>query len=567
MPDTPYPSNARWAERESALSWLAFVALCQLPLLAGAYALLSPPAVLSTEMTWDLLFNLSGAWHLASGHVQHVDFHEAVGQLNFRLTALGFALVGPSPKAMLVGSVLLAAPVSLCATLVAGRRLPPVAAFVFVTFVTLLMLMPANIGEPPTAFSFAMSYNRYGWSIFSVIALILFLRPLDYRRGEIAEAVAVLVLGVALFHLKITYYVAALGTLGAALVLSTHVRRSAMLWAGLTIALAAYAVLPHNWLYLADLYEAAQAGQIRKGRLLLATKLLTHPIEFAPYIAAVGVAAWMWLTRQASVAFPCAVAFLIVTGICLLSQNAQVHGLPIGIAVVFLFYGRLAGLRDARQRVLLAALLVLPLASIGGAALSLGAYWVRASDPELHVVRGTQLAGLAVPLQEDVISAFREPSGNSGLLNRARTAPTRGNELTSTEYVASIEDAALLFEGQRTDGIVVFDQINPLSFTLGGRPPRGGNLWSDHMIAVRPAREALQDAEHVLVPKFPTFGRWTEKTLDTYGGYIRDHFSHRTESAFWIRFSRNAPTPESPLLVGPGRKEPPRAVPASLSTR
>jgi hypothetical protein len=48
-------------------------------------------------MTWDLLFNLAGAWHLRFGHVPHVDFHEPVGQLNFLLTEAGFLLVGPSP--------------------------------------------------------------------------------------------------------------------------------------------------------------------------------------------------------------------------------------------------------------------------------------------------------------------------------------------------------------------------------------------------------------------------------------------------------------------------------------
>lgn len=552
LPYVPDSLSIRWAEPETpVLPWIAFVALCQIPLIGGAFALLFPPAVVSTEMTWDLLFNLSGAWHLTAGHVQHVDFHEAVGQLNFVLTALGFSLVGPSPKAMLVGSVLLTLPVSLCATFAAGRRLPPVAAFVFVTFVTLLMLMPANVGDPPTAFSFAMSYNRYGWSIFCVIALILFLKSVDGRRGEVPEALTVLLFTIALYHLKITYYVAALGTLVAALLLSRHVRNSAWLWAGITAASAAYAAMPHNWPYLADLYSAAQSGQIRKGRLLLATKLLTHPIELAPYVSAIAVASWLYLTRQASVAFPCAVAFLIVTGICLLSQNAQVHGLPIGIAVVFLLYARIANHRDHRHKLLLGALLIIPLASIGSSALSLGAYWARATGTDLHFVRTTQLKGLAVPLQDNVLAAFGNPTNTHGLLNRARTAPTRGHELTSTEYVTTIEDAAMLFEGQNTDGIVVLDQINPLSFSLNGRPPRGGNLWSDHMIAVRPAREVFHDAEHVLVPKFPTFGRWTERITERYGDHIRQHFPHTSESAFWIRHSRKPVVEDTPLVAGP----------------
>src|SRR6185437_2837070 len=64
----------------------AKVLLLAAPIVAAAmWALLSPPVVLSREMTWDLLFNLAGAWHVHLGHVAHVDFHEPVGQLNFLL--------------------------------------------------------------------------------------------------------------------------------------------------------------------------------------------------------------------------------------------------------------------------------------------------------------------------------------------------------------------------------------------------------------------------------------------------------------------------------------------------
>ena len=40
--------------------------LSGLPVLAAAWAVLSPPVMLSKAMTQDLLFNLSGAWHFYS---------------------------------------------------------------------------------------------------------------------------------------------------------------------------------------------------------------------------------------------------------------------------------------------------------------------------------------------------------------------------------------------------------------------------------------------------------------------------------------------------------------------
>jgi hypothetical protein len=75
-------------------------------------------------MTWDFVYNLSGAWHLLYGHVAHVDFHEPVDQLNFILTLLGFELVGPTPFAFLVGVAIVTAGVFASASLAALRRLP-----------------------------------------------------------------------------------------------------------------------------------------------------------------------------------------------------------------------------------------------------------------------------------------------------------------------------------------------------------------------------------------------------------------------------------------------------------
>src|SRR5882757_4222325 len=151
--------------------------LAGVPVLVALWALLSPGLVLSHEMTWDFLYNLSGAWHLLYGHVAHVDFHEPVGQLNFILTLLGFELVGPTPFAFLVGVAIVTAGVFASASLAALRRLPVLPAALFVIFASLLVLMPANVGDKPNAYSFAMSYNRYGWSLLSILALILFVPP------------------------------------------------------------------------------------------------------------------------------------------------------------------------------------------------------------------------------------------------------------------------------------------------------------------------------------------------------------------------------------------------------
>jgi hypothetical protein len=111
------------------------IALAGIAVLAAWWTVYSAPVVLSTEMTWDLLFNLAGAWHLQSGHVPHVDFHEPVGVLTFVLTNIGLQVAGASPRALLVGVGIVTALVFAFATFAAGEgrgaelHTSPVAAF------------------------------------------------------------------------------------------------------------------------------------------------------------------------------------------------------------------------------------------------------------------------------------------------------------------------------------------------------------------------------------------------------------------------------------------------------
>src|SRR5258708_29314103 len=169
----PVRSDAQWADAPSfsqkgvsklatrlmvgEASLAALVVLAGLALLAAAWALLSPAHVFSRSMTWDLLFNLAGAWQVHYGRVPHVDFHDAVGRLNLWLTDAGFYFYGPSPRAIIVGSIIMASALVADGCFVAWRRLPLLAAPLFVVYFGLIPPLPANIGHPPNPHSFTMS--------------------------------------------------------------------------------------------------------------------------------------------------------------------------------------------------------------------------------------------------------------------------------------------------------------------------------------------------------------------------------------------------------------------------
>src|SRR5260370_5181179 len=161
-------SDGRWADAASCArngarelatrvmvgeaSLAALIVLTGLALLAAAWALLSPAHVFSRSMTWDLLFNLAGAWQVHYGRVPHVDFHDAVGRLNLWLTDAGFYFYGPSPLAVIVGSIIVAAALLPAGCFVAWRVPPWLAPELVVVNRGLIALMPAHLSHPPNAY-------------------------------------------------------------------------------------------------------------------------------------------------------------------------------------------------------------------------------------------------------------------------------------------------------------------------------------------------------------------------------------------------------------------------------
>lgn len=527
---------ARVFGRNPSLPLLCLVA--GLPVSASAWVLLAPAYLLSAEMTWDLLFNLSGAWHLRFGHVPHLDFHEPVGTLTFLLTQAGFWLVGPTPKAVAAGMAIVAAALFPMACIVAWRRLPLVPSVLFVVFVCLLVLRPANVGDQPNAYSFAMAYNRYGWSGLAVLALILFEPATRNRIGDAVEMVFAAIVLAALFYLKITYFVVGLAMLPVAVVASRHLRESWVGW-GLVFVLAlALPALPFNWPYLGDILDAARAGIVRDDAAFFFNDFAENAPEYAPYVAAIGIAAWLAWQRLAPIGLPIAVTFLFAASVALLSQNSQAHGVPLAVVGAFLLHEQFR--RQGWPRILLPVVLLLPAASIVASGTSLASYRARLDAGYLRMVETTNLKGLAVPMEpEGLLADVASGRDRHRLFGRSRAIRPR-YELSPYEYVETLMQAVALLQehGLAQGRIAVLDQVNPFPLILGLEPPRGGNLWSGAGAPTPSPEDYLGDADRVLIPMFTTNFAWTEKAQATYGGYLAWHFPSRVEGRGWIVLSR-----------------------------
>jgi hypothetical protein len=525
--------------------------LAGLPVLVAAWALLSPPVMLSKAMTQDLLFNLSGAWHVYSGQVAHVDFHDPTGRLSFLLTALGFVLLGPGPFAFLVNVAIMTGVLFLAAWLAAARRLPLLPAVLFVMFASLLALMPANVGDRPDEYSFAMSYNRYGWSAYSILALILFVAPSERpnERGDrawidIATAGGLLA---AMFYLKITYFAAGLATVGFAVLFHPHVGRHWRAWLAVSALLILNALAPHNHAYLADILASAHSGAVRKSLMLHVNNFIAATGQYAPYLAAVVVALWMSWSQRESFRFPLTLIFLLAMSFLLLSQNSQAAGMPSVMVILFVLYDRLrlsfAGQRNREIAPWLLTLLLFPLFAVGGYAASIAGYHAQARDARgLYTVDRTNLKGLAVPEGERGTFLSFSHSFDYPAQPTARSGPQPAPalyRLSDYEYVLVLMEAADLLAGRSPGGIALLDSVNPLPFMLGRAPARGANLWSTWSAPKRPADQYLGGVRYMLVPKFPTSPQWTDDLMRLYGAYLEGHFRWAAESRCWILLQRS----------------------------
>lgn len=494
--------------------------------LAGAIAagcaalLLGAGVVVSREMSWDLLFNLAGAWHLEHGRIAHVDFHDPVGELYFRLTQLGFWICGPNVLAFVVGDVVAAAVLFAAAAVAAVPRLPPLATMVFVLFTTLLVLMPVNVGDQPTVFTFAMSYNAYGWAAISILSLVLFVPRRRPCEGAWTDAALGALLIVAMYYLKITYFVASLVELAAAFVACRHVRRGAWLAAaGLVVAIA---LAPFNWPYLADLAAVVTSP----GTLMsyFATERLedlvrANLVELAMYAVIAAAALGLWLAGRAPWRLPMSVMLMMIVGAVLLASNAQTRCIVLAAATLFVLFHQLR--TDDTFRRVAPVLLLYPLWLAATAGASVVAYRLAAADrDELLVVDRTGLRGLAVPEGD-----FPIPPGE---------------EIDQDDYVDTVLEAADLLRRTRNggQGVVLLDQVNPMAFVLGQPPRKGARLWLDVDFPWPRPEVMFAGARHVLVPRQPTYAAVTDKALRLYGPFMLMNFPLRTESRSWILLSR-----------------------------
>ncbi len=480
-----------------------------------ALALALPARTITTAYVNDVLIFLDGANRIAFGQVPNRDFHTALGPLVYYVPAIGLWLSGRMGGALPVGMgvlILVLAPVFMH---VLQSRLRPMLALPFAAFLLLILAIPANLGDPLSSISFAMYYNRIGWVVLALLA-VMYLHPLDRLKTRWwwdAACAAILVL-IALYT-KITY-----APVAFAFLLLIAVDAQQRRWAGAALGLVGCGML---------LVELVWRGSFAHVQDLLATARVSGERNLSLFVQVVlnnfydlalaGVLTGLAVFQTRRLLDLCFYGLCLGSGILIISQNAHAWGIiTLFAAGVVAAETSLRGAGAAHPRVAVWSgapllFLVLLVPPLGKHAIAMVLYVALASSGF-----GTPLA---LPNFADVRFGRLWSPGDNGF-----------TEL----YVGNFAEAAELL-GQMDDPgrVLVLDFANPVSAGMGLVPPRGDISWmhwgrnldAEHHPA---PHELFADVDIVMIPKI---GINSGQLAKLYGPFIRQHYELFNDTEGW----------------------------------
>jgi hypothetical protein len=534
--------------------WLASSVAVAIGLIVALLAIGPTHVVLAP---WDIFIYLDTSWRLYTGQIPNVDFHSPVGPLPYVLNCFGMKLVGVEFYAFVVGVVIFVAIASSAAIFVAHRRLPALQAFLFAVFVAFLAGATRQVGRSPSIPSYAEIYNRYGWTLITVLFLQLFVpvRKDSPERTAVEGFLAGCLIGL-MAYVKLTYAGIACAGLAAAGVLAPEWRqRARLLWLALGVAsvgLLAWLTTRIDFTsYLKDFFEAGHAQTLsRRGGQ--AKESLKHTIPFVALLAVPWLLLVVLPTRRGVLRLRAALQTTLAAGV-------------VAMCAIVL------GVTNTGEGAELPLLVVAGLVLLHGDAIRSGAehmvrppwpYWLSAA-----IVCGAIAGPIFVRDVRSVwVSAlwrgYRTVSAPAS--QRFDAAPLRDlviphNVDWTTEFWKSaqvpprVNDGLALARGHVSpeQSILTLAFSNPFPYALGGRAPRGVPTCFDLELTfnakVHPdAASLFADVDFIMSPVITDEdayggGRRGTQTLESiYGSYLAERYVEVGRSRYWVLRGRRA---------------------------
>ena len=460
---TPKPS------RTHTVFALLLATLCVAVLLIGA----APTYVYGH----DDFFLLENGWRALHGQRPHLDYWSPWGPVISLVMAFGLKLAHESANGIGEANAVVALVIGSWAYWLGWKRLESRPCVLFALSAALLACSPFSLGQSPMLSSHAMTYNRYGYALLSLILL----ECLPLRRTTIGDTEDLAggistgtAMAVALF-LKASFFGASLPLVACSLLFGRRASRLLGLLSGFSlVAIVFMAYLRFDFMGVFGAWRAAAGARSTSlSAVDLRWLIRTHVPAFAS-LAMLGVGA-TFLKREArpwieAIQWPLLGLIVFLDDIALLATNAQEDVLPLlprfGLLVAAYLTERrqqssavelLANLPYHAILLVLCGSLFLPTLASDVRGVTVGASHKKRPPVQNCTVRFTEprLSDLILCDHPDVLLK----SSNGAF------------------YTNSINEGAALLRQHAgpADKVLTMDMQNPFPFTLGWRPTTGGH--------------------------------------------------------------------------------------------
>ncbi len=271
-------------------------AICVATILVGA--------VRVSRFGHDVFILLDNGWRVLSGQRPMVDYYSPLGPVIFLVSALGLRLSHFSPAGLGYANALFAFVIGLWAYALCRGRLPDVPRVLASLYLPLMIVAPFSLGMAPWDGSYAMLYNRYGYSLLGLILVECFCPRNTHSAaaGEFEGGCSTGVAAAIALFLKVTYFSVSLLLIAVALLLRrASARRLLGLAGGFTataLAFMAYlrfdlAAISKSLLLLSHVRASASlmAWVLSAPLLVVGSLLIQRPSPRALVACAIGTAA------------------------------------------------------------------------------------------------------------------------------------------------------------------------------------------------------------------------------------------------------------------------------------
>lgn len=490
----------------------------------------------------DVFFCLDGAWRIVNGQRPVLDFYAVVGPAWDLLYAAALKLARNDARALCYDSTFVAVLMSAWSFLLLRRRMEPAPCFLACVSVVLLSVSPFALGKYPIITSFAMTYNRLGYALVSLVLLECYLPSSDQDSfgrqfgGGLSSGLAC----AAMMFVKISFGPVGLVLIGVSLVLRPRERAR---WLGLIAGFAIFvlptlAYLRFDVAALVREYRfLAAANRGRVGVPLTLRSVWLGRFEFAPpFLLTLLVALFVATDTRRRLMLGAACLLAAGGGTLLLMTNAQASDLPPMAAVALLLANEVtsasrrrgAGLRHPDPVV------TLTLLSFGLLAAS--------------IPLSLDAAGLGYALADKLIPrqpGYRLTPPHLWALEFVEVNPASTNCDNGAKFVRYTEEGMDLVKAhsRATESVRSLTVMNPFSYALLRPPSPGGSIGIAPEDfggkSMPPFSSIVGDVDLILIPTYPAGEEDARKlVLSTYHDTLEREYVVEAQSPHWTLLRR-----------------------------